>query len=415
MGHELSKTPEGDLVIAADKLGKLKGLSFEKLRLTSLLDDLVVSIHQQPGQRLHPFLYGDLRLLHIAEVLALINSMQKDGSLTIVVPLAEKTIFFLGGEVAYATSTVEDYRLGEVLWRRGFISLAQLSSVYDLVGPQKLGAILLQRQLITPRQLYEGIKEQVLEILYSTFHITTGEFIFTEGKVPLHNAVRLDQPTREIIREGARRAEEMSRLEELFPDRQAIAVLRPLSIEVKLSPDEQRLKELVDGKKSVAAILSESRMPEYEALTILARLNQRGLLDTHAPETGKPGDEVPLRAALEIYARMIRYIHQTFLVEEPEVENRLDGYLGSPLPQHSEVFQGVAFDTSGQLDIETLLRNAEKLHPKDARELALAAVRGLYDYARFQAMDVLDEAASDLLLEKIEALSQNLPGKETKP
>jgi hypothetical protein len=415
MGNELSKTPKGDLVIAAEKLGKFRGLSSEKLHLSSLLDDLLVSAHTQPGQRLHPFLYGDLRFLHVAEIVALINSMQKDGSLTIIVPLAQKVIFFSGGEVVYATSTVEDYRLGEVLWRRGFISLEQLSSVYDLVGPKKLGAILLQRGLITPRQLYEGVKEQVLEILYSTFHITTGEFLFTEGKVTLHNAVRLDLTTREIIREGARRAEEMSRLEELFPDRQTIPVVRPLSVEAKLSSDEQRLKALVDGKKSVAAILSESRMPEYEALKILARLHQRGFLDTRAPEAGKPGDEVPIRAALEIYARMLRYIHQTLLAEEPGVENRLEGYLGSPLPQHSKVFQGVAFDSAGQLDIETLLRNAEKLHPKDARELALAAVRGLYDYALFQAMDVLDEAASDLLLEKIEVLSKTLPDTETKP
>jgi hypothetical protein len=59
MGSELSKTPEGDLVIAADKLGKFRGLSSEQLHLTALLDDLVISTHAQPGQRLHPFLYGD--------------------------------------------------------------------------------------------------------------------------------------------------------------------------------------------------------------------------------------------------------------------------------------------------------------------------------------------------------------------
>jgi hypothetical protein len=415
MGRELSVTAEGDLVIPADLLGKLKGLSAEKLHPTSLLDDLLISTHPQPGQRLHPFLYGDLRLLHVAEVLALINSMQKDGSLTILIPHARKTIFFAEGEVVYATSTVEDDRLGEILWRRGFISLAQLSSVYDLVGPKKIGAILLERGMLTPRQLYEGVKEQVLEILYGTFLMNTGEFVFTEGKVTLHNAVRLDLSTRELIREGVRRVEEMSRLEELFPDRQAIAVIRPLSVEVKLSSAEQRLKALVDGKKSVAAILSESRVPEYEALKILARLHQRGLLDTRPPEAGKPGDEVPLRAALEVYGRMLRYIHQTLLVEEPGVENRLEAYLGSPIPLHSDVFQGVAFDPSGQLDIDTLLLNAEKLHPDTTRELALAAIRGLYDYALFQAMDVLDEAACDLLLEKINALQKDLPENEPKP
>ena len=42
---------------------------------------------------------------------------------------AKKTAVFSRGEIVSASSTVEDDRLGEVLWRRGMISLDQLSEV----------------------------------------------------------------------------------------------------------------------------------------------------------------------------------------------------------------------------------------------------------------------------------------------
>ena len=162
MSGNLTVTPEGDLVIPADRLGKLKGVQPESLRIASLFDDLLVCGQPQPGDRPSALMYGDLRLFHVGELMALISSMRRDGYLSLFIPHARKTVYFSGGEIVYATSTVEDDRLGEILWRRGFLDLEQLYEVHDLVTPQKkLGAILVERKLITPRQLYEGIKEQV--------------------------------------------------------------------------------------------------------------------------------------------------------------------------------------------------------------------------------------------------------------
>ncbi len=400
MTHELTKTAEGDLVIPAARLGKLKGMAPKDMRLLSLFDDLLLSAHAQPGQRSQPVLYGDLRLFHVGELIALISSMQKNGTLNLMVPFARKTICFSDGEISFAASTVEDDRLGEVLWRRGHISLEQLYEVHDLVTPaKKLGAILVERGYITPRQLYEGIKEQVLEIVYSTFYFRNGEFVFVEGKPRIKATVRLDISTREIMQEGIRRVDEMTRLEELLPRRESILVRKLAS--TSLGEREDRLQGLIDGKRTVEQIIKDSHMGEFEALKALAKLRRIGMIDVSDRQAERTDDELPLTEAVDEYIRPLRILHQVLKVESPGAESRLEAYLGSPAPQHRSVFLNVGFDENGRLDRDTFIRNCRREQPQDTRTLALEALLGLFDYAVFQAMDVLDQDTCDELMNKL--------------
>jgi hypothetical protein len=413
MSGNLTTTPEGDLVIPADKLGKLKGAPPESLRIASLFDDLLVCGHAQPGDRPSALMYGDLRLFHVGELMALISSMRRDGYLSLFIPHARKTVYFSGGEIVYATSTVEDDRLGEILWRRGFLDLEQLYEVHDLVTPQKkLGAILVERKLITPRQLYEGIKEQVQEIVYSTFHFRRGEFLFVEGKVPVKGRVRLDAGTKEVIMEGIHRIEEMTRLEELFPDRGMLVVPRPVMVDAKLAEPERHVHKLIDGKRTVDAIIAASHLGEYEALKAMAKLRRVGVVDVREQAVEEMHEESPLPAVIKAYTRMLRYIHQTLKAEESGGEVRVESYLGSPAPKHIKIFANVGFDSDGRLDMDTLFRNARQSSPDDSREVAMGALRSLYDYAVFQAMDVLDDDACDQMMAKLQKMRSKLDDEE---
>ena len=413
MSTDLTITTEGDLVIPAERLGKLKGLPPGSMRVASLYDDLLVCGQPQPGERPSPLFYGDLRLFHVGELMALISSMRRDGYLSLFSPHARKTVYFSGGEIVYATSTVEDDRLGEILWRRGFLSLEQLYEVHDLVTPQKkLGAILVERELITPRQLYEGIKEQVQEIVYSTFHFRKGEFLFVEGKVPVKGRVRLDAGTKEVIMEAIHRMEEMTRLEELFPDRGMLVVPRPVMVDAKLGESERHVHKLIDGKKTVEAIIAESHLGEYEALKAMAKLRRVGIVDAREQAVEEMHEESPLPAVIKAYSRMLRHIHQTLKAEEPGGESRLESYLGSPAPKYIKVFSNVGFDSDGHLDMDTLFRNARDASPDDSRSAAMGALRSLYDYAVFQAMDVLDDDACDHMMEKLQRIRSKLDSEE---
>ncbi len=106
----------GDFIVPKAKLGPLSDLPPEQIRILKLSGDILLSTSFYPGNRKQPMLYGDLRLFHVAELIALISSMGKESKLTLLVPHARKAIYFSKGNVVHAASSVEDDRLGEINW-----------------------------------------------------------------------------------------------------------------------------------------------------------------------------------------------------------------------------------------------------------------------------------------------------------
>ena len=397
MGSKLTRNSDGDLVIPSSAQGKLGELAPEAIALTKLYNDLLLSAQPKPGMRKRPLLYGDLRLFNVGEIIALIASMKRDGSLTLLVPDARKTVYFTAGEIIYASSNVEDDRLGEVLWRHGLLQLDQLTEVHDLVTPEKkLGAVLVEHKMITPRQLYDGIKAQVLDIVYSTFHFTQGEFLFVEGKVRLKGAVRLEMSTRDVIMSGIARLEEMTKLEELFPDRKMLLIKRPVAVETGLSDDHRKVLKLVDGKRNVDELINRSALGEMETLRTLAELRRKGAVDVRELGADEGHEDGTLPEVLQAYQRLFRLIHQTLLAETPDYVARLEAFIGHPPSRLGEIFRNVGFDKDG------------KLSPDDPRNAALSALRAFYDYAQFQAMDVLEDDACDRLMDRLHKIKSKI-------
>lgn len=400
-------TEAGELLLAAETVRNIREKCTRAPRLTWLDDSLLLSPQQQPGQRRHPLLYGDLQLFSVAELLALLTSLRASGLLTLLLPHARKSITFLNGRVVYASSSVEDDRLGEVLWRRGMLSLEQLSEVYDLVGPgKKLGAVLLERGLINARQLYEGIQAQVMEIVYSTFFFDQGEFVFIEGLVRQPSSVRLDVSTRELIAAGLRGRREHNRLERFQPDGDEVLVRRQVDLPGELERRQVDILNLVDGQRTTAEIISASGLGEKSALEVLADLHRQGLVEPAAavpPSSGKM-----LGLAFERYRSLLQVIYMALQAASPAHLERLESFLGQPPPPYSELFRSVGFSSAGRLDVDTLYRNARSQEPQGgARKRALDALQYFYDYARFQAMDVLDDDTCDTMMDRLQAIEED--------
>ncbi|MAD60347.1 MAG: hypothetical protein CMH49_02385 [Myxococcales bacterium] len=77
------------------------------------------------------------------------------------------SLYFMNGQVAYASSSNPYHRLGAILIRRGVISEFELSKVLSQLQGQKLGDALLQRELISREELIAALKDQALIILQS--------------------------------------------------------------------------------------------------------------------------------------------------------------------------------------------------------------------------------------------------------
>jgi len=88
---------------------------------------------------------------------------------------SKKQIYFSKGEMVFAGSNQIDDRLGEVIYRRGMISLDDMmDAAVSVTKEQKFGQVCLDRGTFTNEGLWLGLRAQILSVLKSVF---MGDFV----------------------------------------------------------------------------------------------------------------------------------------------------------------------------------------------------------------------------------------------
>jgi hypothetical protein len=222
---------------------------------------------------------GDISTVGIVEIVGMINTLRKDGVLTFVKDDLRKALYFQGGELVYAVSGLEEDRLGNILFRTGKISKEILLEVADKVkSGTRLGEILMERGLITPRDVYVGLTQQVKAIFLSLFSYQDGYYFFEEKKPDLRNAVKLQEGTLELIMEGMRQYGELSRLRSIISDRESILSQISPSPEIDLTEKERYVLSLINSRRTVNQVIEESRLGEYDCMKLLVSLYRAGFI-----------------------------------------------------------------------------------------------------------------------------------------
>ena len=140
-----------------------------------------------------------------ADVFAVLNLLKKSGLLVIEHTGALKQIWWQEGEVVFAASSSPTDSLGEFLVRHGRITRAQAETAFAQAGVgRRQGRVLVEMGLITPRQLWWAVRNQVLEIIYALFNWKTGHFRFFDGEVLAEEKIQLAVSAANLKAERAR-------------------------------------------------------------------------------------------------------------------------------------------------------------------------------------------------------------------
>ena len=106
------------------------------------------------------------------------------GNLVVRSDDAEKTVHLKEGQIVFATSTDSNDRLGEILIKAGKLTRERLETALALLkktaGFKKLGALLVEKGFVTPKDLFTGLKTQVKEIIYSLFLLENATYHIEE-------------------------------------------------------------------------------------------------------------------------------------------------------------------------------------------------------------------------------------------
>ncbi len=221
---------------------------------------------------------GNLSHHKLADILIGIQRSGCTGVLGITNGSAVKKVFIKNGDIVFATSNRKDERLGEILVKKGRITLTEYYNASTLMvkSGQKMGKVLVELNLLKPKELFQALNEQIEEIIMSLFDINEGTFEFKEEQLAAEELVTLKISTANIIYQGMKRIDNFIYIKEMCPPDNAMLGLsqNPLNIfqSLSLSPADKDILYAVSRKATLKKILSISSLKDFETLKTVSAL-----------------------------------------------------------------------------------------------------------------------------------------------
>ncbi len=203
---------------------------------------------------------GSLDNRDLAELLASLHSAGWTGRCSLHRGDGEKAIYFDNGLPVFATSTLANDRLGDLLYREGKITREQHARTRELtVEPGRRSAVLfVELGLIKSAELFPALRRHVEEIIYSCFAWDGARYRLEREQTSTEDKLRLSTHPWAIFLEGIRRKYGLERLVELVgPPETVLAPTTGLArafVDCELTAPERAAAELLDGERSLADI-----------------------------------------------------------------------------------------------------------------------------------------------------------------
>jgi hypothetical protein len=241
---------------------------------------------------------GNLRTMLPGDLLQWLSLGQKAGTLVVSREVVEKKIFFREGRVISSASNDPREYLGQFLMSHGFLKEEELKKAMEVQQQSGilLGKILVTIGLIDEDDLMRLMRLKAEEEIYDIFLWPEGEFHFIDNELPQMEMVPLKIDVTGLIMEGTRRVDEWPRIRQLIANDACIPVelKTPISPSEELDEAEKMIVRAIDGKRSIADIVLESRSSSFGVCSTVYTLVREGFLrivDASAEKAAKVQEE----------------------------------------------------------------------------------------------------------------------------
>jgi hypothetical protein len=350
-----------------------------------------------------PILQGDLSRIQLPDVLSFVSMIRGSGKLTIQNGDRMTSLLWKEGDIVFAQSNSFEHTLGKFLLRNGKITAEQYDeSRRKVTATTRHGKVLVQMGAISPKDLWWGVKNQVLEIVYSLFSWKEGSFHFYQREEEtLGERIVLQLNTSSVIMEGIRRLDESARIQERIPSLDLVVSRLPGASpdfeELDMSDAEVEVYNSIDGNFTVRELIGRSDLTEFEVTRILFQLLSARLIEVEKAEdeTGPVfidvEDSPELLKVISTYNDMFGRLFgalQSSVGEDKARDIFMTVLQNADTDEHS-LWAGVFFDQFGRFDENMLIANISEL-PFERRKA------------------VLDEGLNTLLSVQLFEVSQHL-------
>jgi CheY-like chemotaxis protein len=214
---------------------------------------------------------GNLASFRIVEVLQMLGLQRQTGRLAISRSEEDAEIYFKDGAIAFASSNSDGSKSGlEGLLRRSCrITEDGIRHVLRIVEitSQPIDRILAKEKMLDLRTFADCLKRHTESTVYKVMAWHDGTFFFEKAPSPLF-ATPMKLKVDDLLLEGARRVDEWSLIQQKIPN--FTIVFEPMIGDAEelttrgMSATDMKVFSLIDGKRTVQAIVDESCLSEFD-------------------------------------------------------------------------------------------------------------------------------------------------------
>ena len=227
---------------------------------------------------------------------------QKTGTLAVTNKAVEKRIFFRAGRVISSASNDPREYLGQFLMSHGYLTEPELMKAMEVQHSSGilLGKILVMIDVINEEELQRLMRLKAEEEIYEIFLWAEGEFHFTDDDLPTQKMIPLQVDVTGIIMEGTRRVDEWVHIRELIPDDAVVPIIAKTIDPHELDEVQRTIAAAMDGKRTIADIVLESRSSRFTVSSTLNSLMRQGFVRLAEPPAGKAAKAEEITAPFDI-------------------------------------------------------------------------------------------------------------------
>lgn len=335
----------------------------------------------------------------LLEIVQFIANSGWVGELIVLNGEVRRTILLESGMVVLATSNSPHERLGEVLYRHGALSRAQLDEAMSLISAtRRLGDIVVQKGWIKPNDLYAMLQNQVREIVFNALALQSGMFFFARGIDAASVPVRVTLSCNALLMEAVQRIDEWTYFRERIPDATVVATA-VLGKTADGDPAAEKVLAALDGQRTLEEVARITGLGEFEATKALFALLQSGAAQLKKAATPR----AQLQEQIESFNGVLRDIHRT--VDAAGVGDDARTTISMFLQgggAFDVLFANAGPKEDGTFDTDTLIANLQHLHTDNPSHVVQQALHDYVAFALFAAGSVLRREDHQVLARRVQ-------------
>lgn len=346
----------------------------------------------------------------LSDIIALAAQSGWKGELVVLTEAGTRSLYFEGGSVIGAMTTVPEERLGETLYRLGVITRDELEAVVRVSTRtgKRLGEAAIELGVVSAENLYAMMAKQVEEVFFACVHVSEGSFYFFDRFDEKNILRRHAMNAGGLLMEAARKMDEMRFFREKIPNDTYI----PTPLPDKKPPDDLvDFFSKLDGQMSIADIGRATGQTEFEVTRLVFQLLKAGCIQVAAPRPHGP------EAIIETYNPALAEIHEKCDAAGKGAELReglsrfaTGGGIYDPL------FMGAGPLDDGTLKPKRIAVNIAALAGDDPDAWLVGLMNDYAGFALFQAESLLPrEVQAELQAKVMELLKPVRPILEAQP